>query len=285
MRSSSIRERWAVALAIGWGLVASGTSFGQDVPECLYAVTAQGDRLYRVSVDVEGSELVGEIGPIAPDASVNRLTIAGQDLAYTIDTQNEVLHAIRLSDARVVTSTTLDQPLWVSSRALAVAPDGVLWGVLGGAQLRTIDPDTGVTTHVGAIGGATYIEGMSFAPDGTLYAVSNIGSRFSRKLFIIDTSTGEATLLHELAVDDIDCLAWGYDGFLYGADANGREADLIRINPVTGMVSVPGNTGIVGVDGMAAAASCGCRADFDRDGKLTIFDFFAFQDAFDAGCP
>ncbi|UYV12680.1 MAG: hypothetical protein NCW75_15490 [Phycisphaera sp.] len=28
-----------------------------------------------------------------------------------------------------------------------------------------------------------------------------------------------------------------------------------------------------------------CRADFDGDGALTIFDFLAFQNAFDAGCP
>lgn len=28
-----------------------------------------------------------------------------------------------------------------------------------------------------------------------------------------------------------------------------------------------------------------CRADFDEDGSLTIFDFLAFQNAFDAGCP
>ncbi|MEQ9094814.1 MAG: GC-type dockerin domain-anchored protein [Phycisphaerales bacterium] len=26
-----------------------------------------------------------------------------------------------------------------------------------------------------------------------------------------------------------------------------------------------------------------CRADFDGDGELTIFDFLAFQNAFDAG--
>jgi hypothetical protein len=29
----------------------------------------------------------------------------------------------------------------------------------------------------------------------------------------------------------------------------------------------------------------GCRADFDGDGELTLFDFLAFQNAFDAGDP
>jgi len=27
------------------------------------------------------------------------------------------------------------------------------------------------------------------------------------------------------------------------------------------------------------------RADFDGDGQLTLFDFLAFQNEFDAGCP
>jgi hypothetical protein len=34
-----------------------------------------------------------------------------------------------------------------------------------------------------------------------------------------------------------------------------------------------------------AAGDTGCRADFDGDGQLTIFDFLAFQNAFDAGDP
>ncbi len=32
-----------------------------------------------------------------------------------------------------------------------------------------------------------------------------------------------------------------------------------------------------------AGGDTGCRADFDEDGQLTIFDFLAFQNAFDAG--
>ncbi|MEQ8844388.1 MAG: FG-GAP-like repeat-containing protein [Phycisphaerales bacterium] len=34
-----------------------------------------------------------------------------------------------------------------------------------------------------------------------------------------------------------------------------------------------------------AAAGEACRADFDGDGELTLFDFLAFSNAFDAGCP
>ena len=33
------------------------------------------------------------------------------------------------------------------------------------------------------------------------------------------------------------------------------------------------------------AVRTACQADFDGDGQLTLFDFLAFQNAFDAGCP
>ncbi|MFI4916404.1 MAG: hypothetical protein ACIAS6_07860 [Phycisphaerales bacterium JB060] len=38
------------------------------------------------------------------------------------------------------------------------------------------------------------------------------------------------------------------------------------------------------VDTQRLSASTTCRADLDGDGALTIFDFLAFQNAFDAGC-
>ncbi|UYV14153.1 MAG: hypothetical protein NCW75_07635 [Phycisphaera sp.] len=40
-----------------------------------------------------------------------------------------------------------------------------------------------------------------------------------------------------------------------------------------------------GVVTLALPATTGCRADLDGDGSLTIFDFLAFQNAFDAGDP
>jgi len=38
-----------------------------------------------------------------------------------------------------------------------------------------------------------------------------------------------------------------------------------------------------GLDDLYIGAGADCRADFDGDGSLTIFDFLAFQNAFDAG--
>ncbi|MFI4883256.1 MAG: GC-type dockerin domain-anchored protein, partial [Phycisphaerales bacterium JB064] len=36
---------------------------------------------------------------------------------------------------------------------------------------------------------------------------------------------------------------------------------------------------------LALPSSGACRADLDGDGSLTIFDFLAFQNLFDAGDP
>jgi hypothetical protein len=42
---------------------------------------------------------------------------------------------------------------------------------------------------------------------------------------------------------------------------------------------------IFDADNLVYAGGEPCRADFDGDGQLTIFDFLAFQNAFDAGDP
>lgn len=42
--------------------------------------------------------------------------------------------------------------------------------------------------------------------------------------------------------------------------------------------------GVAGGDALLEFAHA-CAADFDGDGSLTLFDFLAFQNAFDAGCP
>ena len=55
---------YALLAASGLALAAAQMAVAQAIPECLYAVTAQGNRLYRVGIGPEGSELVGDIGPI-----------------------------------------------------------------------------------------------------------------------------------------------------------------------------------------------------------------------------
>jgi len=60
-------------------------------------------------------------------------------------------------------------------------------------------------------------------------------------------------------------------------------ADTVR-SVATGEQFDGDRDGVAGGDAELVFAHA-CRADFDGDGSLTLFDFLAFQNAFDAGCP
>ena len=62
-----------------------------------------------------------------------------------------------------------------------------------------------------------------------------------------------------------------------GDDASIGDTLAYRVQTVAGS-----DTGVVT---LALPVSGGCRADLDGDGRLTIFDFLAFQNLFDAGDP
>ncbi|UYV11224.1 MAG: NHL repeat-containing protein [Phycisphaera sp.] len=69
---------------------------------------------------------------------------------------------------------------------------------------------------------------------------------------------------------------------------NGRDGGVLRFAQDGAYLGVflTGTAG--GIDGFPASLLFvpePCEADFDGDGSLTIFDFLAFQNAFDAGCP
>ncbi len=69
------------------------------------------------------------------------------------------------------------------------------------------------------------------------------------------------------------------DGDTYTATLS----DAIR-STVTGEQIDGDRDGVAGGDAILEFTHA-CQADFDGDGSLTIFDFLAFQSAFDAGCP
>ena len=75
----------------------------------------------------------------------------------------------------------------VTGLAFGVNPDG------GSSALYAVDLVTGIATFVGSqfVGG---LNALDFSPDGTLYAMSFLGSR----LYKIDTSTAQATALFDI---------------------------------------------------------------------------------------
>lgn len=84
------------------------------------------------------------------------------------------------------------------------------------SELVTIDPMTGIATPVGDTGHV--ISALSFAPDGTLYAVSGNRDASPRTLYTINKSTGTATFACSLENGTFS-QAIGFDaaGLLYHA--------------------------------------------------------------------
>ena len=104
--------------------------------------------------------------------------------------------------------------LSVSMEAIAMSPTGVLYGA-DATNLYAINPATLVAAEVGAHGlsGSINITGLTFSPDGTLYAGGNDGD-----VFRIDTSTGLPTNIGNVSSAGQESLlgdiVW-HDGSLY----------------------------------------------------------------------
>ncbi len=181
---------------------------------------------------------------------------------------------------------------------LAATPD---------AQLVDFDtlPD-GSPTGVGEIGSQYTDYGLVFPA----------GNRIT-DTFLVTTSPPHAwvndTLVGNDRVFDIDITASGvrgvgahnvrFGGFPNGAilrafDASGSELESAMSDSDFGTLDFFGVTTDAdiarvtitfvipmgwGLDDLYVGAGSTCRADIDGDGSLTIFDFLAFQNAFDAG--
>lgn len=85
------------------------------------------------------------------------------------------------------------------------------------------------------------------------------------------TDTGDNLTL------DTDDDTWTYSIYRQEIGGTGR-VDLLLLNNSTFDLDDDIMYGVVGVQSAAP-----CRADIDGDGELTLFDFLAYQNAFDAG--
>jgi len=127
-----------------------------------------------------------------------------------------------------------------TSLALAIIPGGKAAYTIAysfnptAAQLARIDLATGAQTLVGRpIGADLKIMGMTFSPDGILYAAGNFatGSPTFNSLYTIDLTTGAPTRIGSLgtgptAMDYIMSLVFDSHGNMYGAS----EMALYRIH-------------------------------------------------------
>jgi outer membrane protein assembly factor BamB len=127
-----------------------------------------------------------------------------------------------------------------------------LYGITFGQFLR-LNPDTGVGTIIGAIGGGFSTNGLAVASDGIIYAGTNGG-----QLIRINPVTGAGTLvgLFGGGLTSSGDLAFDSNDVLYGSLNSGGSVVLARIDRNTGVATVIGPTGLSTVYGIAF---CCCR--------------------------
>jgi hypothetical protein len=214
-------------------------------------LSATDNRLFSVRTPLSAP---AGIGTVAAGTDLYELVAASPTQLYTFDRDGNTLIIIDRSNGALLGATQLDQNIQVSRRGFDLSPTGVLYGLLPGMELRTIDPITGVTTFIANVTGAARVEAIAFALDGTLYAVGSADDNASSEsLYVLSISTGELTYVGQMAVTDVDALTFGADGFLYGVDSQaGQMAHLMKIDPNTAAVEDLGNTGVFAANGIVA---------------------------------
>lgn len=220
-------------------------------PVVLLAATESGE-LLTLAVGADGTVETGDPTPIAfPESwtqhKFTNLSSNGYGL-YGYESHTQRMMSLSHDGSVVLATRRVDVTGTVYRRGMCVTSTGAILLIDSGTTctIRVFGRDWH-DAHVSEHGvplvhltGMRSIEAMTCAPDGTLYAVGNTPDTrgtVSRKLFTISLNSGEATLVAELDVHDLDALEWGGDGMLYATDAEDSEAaHLFRIDPETGGV-------------------------------------------------
>lgn len=117
-----------------------------------------------------------------------------------------------------------------SSVNALVYHDGTLYGATGIGEFITIDPTTGTGTLIGYLGTGVSSGDLAVTDNGTLYATLNVVGSTNDYLAIINTRTGEATLIGDTGFRSVYGLVYE-DGLLYGLTFS---SEVILLNTTTG---------------------------------------------------
>lgn len=194
------------------------------------SIAASGSRADLLGVTYDGSVVridpaTGATAPVGVSGAdlLNSMTIDGQGRYLTVSTSGPLPPQLYVVDPILGTASFLNYPFLNDVRALACSPAGSVFAidsVGGGVQDKLVELDLSVGVGNSAIArfvGYTSlvgIQGMTFAPDGTLYAWSVVNG-----LITIDPVSGACVDLDGLqdGTSEIQALAFAPDGTLYGA--------------------------------------------------------------------
>jgi len=167
----------------GFGLADRGSA--------LYTFDQQADRIQQLDPATGATLNTIDIG--VTEIGEGSLAFRSDGTGF-LTAAHEMLGTMWSFDITVAGSTqiTLTDGLIPSMDGLDFNPNGVLYGVSQlESDLYTIDQTTGATTLIGSTGvwNSSLLAGLTFASDGTLYAIMNDA------LYTLDPTTAAATLV------------------------------------------------------------------------------------------
>lgn len=247
----------------------------------MLAVDSTLDSLYIFQTRT--GEVVRVIGPLSPDpgrfATPVSIAVAPYGGIFVINNSPS-------SDAglsRVNPMTGLATYIGGDVKdGLSFGPNGGLYGFTEDGRLASVDVATGNATPLGTKVLPFTVYGLDYNPsDGFLYAIAQ--ERLGRQpwLYKLDPTSGE--IVNSIQLSEVTgapgTLAFERDGTLIMTAPTRR---IWEVDPDTGLMTLRVDLG----EGMPQGLdSIPCPADFNDDGKPDIFDFLAFQNAFDSGNP
>lgn len=179
-----------------------------------------------VTANVVGATGINGITDIAISAD-NRIIGISFDRAWEIDPSTGVA-------TQIASSAWLDQ-----QNALDALPDGRLL-VGGDTALIAVDPDTGVKTNAGTMGGGRVFSGDIATISATrAFATGKDYFGSDDHLFFFDIATNQSTDEGSLGAPKVYGLDYGCDGNLYGMIADSPPR-LVRVDPNTAQTTMLG---------------------------------------------
>lgn len=208
-----------------------------------------GGRIFRIDTVAQTATFVGStgfsrVGGLAFDNSNTLYAVAGG----SVGPATLMTFDIGTGTTNVIGVTSGVQGI----DAIAFDSAGTLWGGAWtgtGGALVTLNPaNAALLSNIATSGsGNSFVAGLAFFSDGTLYGSRGNASGRQDDIVIINTTTGALTAIgpQEAVISD---LALGMSGTLYASETNGR---IHSINPVTGAKTFLFATGIDNLSGLA----------------------------------
>ncbi len=207
--------------------------------EVLFTVELTGSASHLARVSTQTGSIVQTFAP-QPGIVIDGMAYdASSDILYGVDGGDALYSLDRTSGA----FTQIGAASPVNIAGLAVHPTTFdLFGisVIGGA-LWSIDKGTGVASFIGpTIGDLGFGHGLTFAPDGTLFA-TDTAAVGTTALYTVDPQSGHASFVADIDRDLVVGISFDTAGVLYGSD--NATNTLITIDPLTGLSSTVGPYG------------------------------------------